>query len=530
MNRKSQVKSRFSRWTMIALTLTLLIGLLSACSRGNDPSKTDTSVVRIGVLYSDSDNEPYFRQQYTDMFEMQNPNIQFEIVGAINYEDQRYVQPEPGKEPEQPDPYEKMKEMLTGQNPVDVVVLDYNMLRRFNQDNLLQPLDPMIQKDKFDISDYVPTVIEGIKSVGDNNIYALTPTFSSAALYYNKKIFADMNIEPPTDKMDWEEIFSKARQVANGEGQDRVFGFSFNRWANDPFGDASNYSSALQLRTWDEKAETMLVNSDQWEKVWNTIYGLHKDKIVPDQQYMNEMYEKRSSTDAPYQPFFGDLFLSGNVAMMISESYYVNELRKASDNASKIKDFDMVDWDVVTVPVSSSNPGAGGYIGLSQLMGINAKAQNPEGAWEFIKFTNSKDWAKLKSRSNYELVARKEFLKPVGGLTYNIDAFTLLKPLPPVTNMDDNIYRNKPNIWQVQGIGQEMFQEVMNGTKDVKQALAEWETRGNALLQQPAGGEGDGTIEVMPMPRTMTEEEAIKAAAGEITIEEVPVDNVVVEE
>lgn len=530
MSKKSQIKSRFSRWTMIAMTLTLLIGLLSACSGGNDPSKAEASVIRIGMLYSSADQEPYFRQQFTDMYEMQNPNVSFELVGAINYDDQRYTQSEPGKEPEQPDPYEKMKEMLTGQNPVDVVVLDYNMLRRFTQDNLLQPLDPMIQKDKFDISDYVPTVIDGIKSVGDNNIYALTPTFTSSALFYNKKIFADMNIEPPTDKMQWEEIFAKARQVANGEGSDRVFGFSFNRWSNDPFNDANTYSNSLQLRVYDEKGEKMLVNSDQWNSVWESVYALHKDKIVPDQQFMNEMYEKRSSTpDAPMSPFFGDLFLSGQLAMTISESYYVNELRKANDNAATIPDFEMIDWDVVTVPVSPSNPESGGNIGLSQLMGINSKAQNPDGAWDFIKFSNSKEWAKLKSRSNYELVARKEFLKPVGDMTYNIDAFTMLKPLPPVTNNDEKLYREKPGIWQAQSFGYELFQEVMNGTKDIKQALAEWETKGNAALQQTNEGGGDGPIDIMPMPR-MTEEEAVKAAAGEISVEEATTDDVAVEE
>lgn len=516
MNNNGQKKSRFSRWTMIALTLTLLTGLLSACSGGNDPSKSETSVIRIGVLYGGSDNEPYFRQQYTDMFEMQNQNVQFEIVGAINYDDQRYTQPEPGKENEQPDPYERMKEMMTGQNPVDVVVLDYNMLRRFTQDNLLQPLDPMIQKDKFDISDYVPTVIDGIKSAGDNNIYALTPTFTSSALFYNKKIFAEMNIEPPTDKMQWDDIFNKARQVAGGEGVDRVFGFAFNRWSNDPFGDASNYANALQLRYWDEKGETMQVNNDQWQKVWDTIYGLHKDKIVPDQQFMNELYEERNSlgADAPYDPFFGDLFLGGNLAMMISESWYVNELRKANDNASKIKDFEMIDWDVVTVPTSPSNPDAGGNIGLSQLMGINSKAQNPDGAWEFIKFSNSKEWAKLKSRSNYELVARKEFLQPVGGMTYNLDAFTLLRPLPPISNNDEKLYQSNPNIWQAQSFGYELFQEVINGNKDTKEALAEWETRGNAILQQTGDGSAGGGIDIMP--RAMSEKELTKAAAGEI--------------
>lgn len=514
MNSNGTKKSRLWKWTSLSLTLALLLGLLSACSGNNNPIEAENSVIRIGVLYGGTDNEPYFRQQYTDMFEMQYPNVEFEIVGAINYDDQRFDQPTPGEEVEQPDPYEKMKELLTGQNPVDVVVIDYNMLRRLNQDNLLQPLDPMITKDKFDITDYVPTVIDGIKSVGDSNIYALTPTFTSSALYYNKKIFLDKGIEPPTDKMTWDEVFNKARQVAGGEGEEKVFGFSFNRWVNDPFSDAQQFSNSLQLRVWDENGEKMVVNSDPWNQVWETVSQLHREDIVPDQEYMNQLYEKRNAEGEPgNNPFFGDLFMSGNVAMTISESYYVNELKRANDNAGRIEGFEMVDWDVVTVPVNPQTPDSGGNINLSQLMGINAKAPNAEGAWEFIKFSNSKEWAKLKSRSTYELVARKEFLQPVGGLQYNIDAFTMLKPLPPTTNNDDKIYQQKPNIWEAQNIGYELFQAVMDGSKDVPTALAEWETRGNAILQGQSENGGGGIIDKpIPLPidgGAATEEAAV---------------------
>ncbi|GKU78401.1 ABC transporter substrate-binding protein [Paenibacillus sp. L3-i20] len=495
MNRNG-IGSRFKKWTMVSLTLTLLVGLLSACSGGSEPGDAENRVLRIGVLYGGSDNEPYFRQQYTDMFEMQNPNITFEIVSALNYDDQRYETSNPDKPKEQPDPYEKMKELMTGQNPVDVVVLDFDMLRQFIQDNMLQPLDPMIKQDKFDLADYVPTVIDGIKSVGDNNIFALTPTFTSAALYYNKKIFADLGVEPPTDNMQWADVLTKARQVASGEGADRKFGFSFNRWNSDAFNDAQTYGAALQLKTFDDTGKKMLVNSDQWEQVWNAVRDLHKEKIVPNQEFMNKMYEKMSS-DGGQDPFYGDLFLKGQLAMVVGESYYINDLKRASDNADKIKNFEMVDWDVVTVPTDPATPGAAANIRLSQLMGINSKAQNPKDAWEFIKFSNSKEWAKLKSRSNYELVARKEFLKPVSGLTYNIDAFTKLKPLPETSNKTDKIFRDNPNAYEAQNVGYEMFQAVIAGTKETREALAEWETKGNAILEKPIVP-GDPT-----MPRPM---------------------------
>lgn len=503
MDNKRLSGMRIRKFALISLTLAMLISLLAACSGGSEES-AEKRVLRVGVLYGGSDNEPYFRQQYTDMYEMSHPNIEFEIVGAINYDDQRFEQQDPSKPVTQPDPYEKMKEMLNGQNPVDVVVLDYNMLRRLTQDNLLQPLDPLVTQDKFDLSDYVPTVIDGIKAAGDGNLYALTPTFSSSALFYNKKMFTDAGVQPPTDKMQWADVLNLARQVAKGEGEDRKFGFAFSRGQSDGFNDTQIYSQALQLKMWDDKGEKMLVNSDQWEQVWNTVSSLNKEQIIPNQEYYNKMYEKQSA-EGGFDPFYGDLFIKGKVAMTIGDYGYINELKRAADNASKIKDFEPVDWDVVTVPVHPNDPDVGGSIYLSQLMGINSKAQNDKDAWDFIKYSNSKEWAKLKSRSLYEMVARKEFLKPIGGLQYNMEAFTTLKPLPPTSTDADKLYREKPGIWEAQNPGYELFQEVIKGTKTSREALAEWETRGNAVLERlktnPNGGMegGGGAIDVKPV-------------------------------
>ncbi|MFX3633419.1 MAG: ABC transporter substrate-binding protein [Candidatus Pristimantibacillus sp.] len=503
------------KWAVLSLTLTMLIGLLAACSGGGGESSAETRVLRIGVLYGGSDNEVYTRQQYTDMYEMMNKDIDFEIVSAINWNDQRYETPGPDGNVQQPDGYEKMKEMMTGQNPVDVVVIDYSMLRRFVQDNLLQQLDPLIQQSKFDLTDYVPTVIDGIKDAGDSNIYALTPTFGASALYYNKKLFADAGVEPPTDQMTWDDVIQKASLVTKGEGADRKFGLSINRWAGDGFNDTQTYSAALQLKMWDDKGEKMLVNSPEWESVWNTVAGLYKNKQVPSQEDMNAIYEKMNSAgDNYYNPVSGDLFLSGKVAMTIADFGYKNEIINTMNNASKIKDFEAFEWDVVTPPTHTSKPGIGGNVYFSQLMGINANAQNAEDAWKFIQFTNSKEWAEMKARSTYELVARKEFLKPKDGVDYNIAAFTTLKPIPPQTTDSEKLMREKPGIWEAQQFGYELFQQVIKGDKTAKEALQEWETKGNVVLEKlkknPDGANGGGAIDVKPM----TEEEALKAASG----------------
>lgn len=491
MKRKWASKAAF-----LSLSLIMSTSLLAACSKGSE-STAEKHVLRLGVLYGGADNESYVRQQYTDTYEMMHKNIDFEIVSAIDYNNFRYETPGPDGVNKQPDPFEKMKEMLTGDNPVDVVILDYSMLRRLIQDNLLQQLDPLIQKSKFDLTDYVPTVIDGIKSADDSgNIYALTPTFSSSALYYNKKMFTDAGVDMPKDGMTWDEVINTAKLVASGEGTDRKFGLSINRWAGDGFSDVQTYSAPLQLKMWDDKGEKMLVNNEQWESAWNTVADLYKQKISPSQEDMSAWQQKESAGDGAYNPLGSDMFINGKVAMTIAEYGYINELSNAMNNADKIKNFSPFDWDVVTMPTQTSKPGIGGNIYFSQLMGINAKAQNPDDAWDFVQFTNSAEWAELKSRSTYELVARKEFLKPKNGLNYNINAFTTLKPIPPQSTDTEKLMREKPGIWEAQSPGYELFQKVIKDEISAKEALQEWETKGNAVLEKlktnPNGGVGDG--------------------------------------
>lgn len=460
----------------VSLVATFGMGLLTGCNGGKAPASKEEKVLRIGVLSGGYDDS-YFRQQYTDIYEFTHQNIKIEIVPAIDQSQYRYN--DGSEEYVQPDYIESMKKIMTGSNPVDIVVSDTSTLKQLIQENLLKQLDPLMQEDKFETTDFVPAVIDGIKDLGDNQIYALSPSFSSSALFYNKKMFTDANIDLPTDKMTWDEVFNLARRLAKGEGKDRVYGFSFNRYrGSDPYWDMQTYVSALQMKTFDDKAETMTVNTPQWMKIWETMSKLSKDKIIPD----NSSMEMNGSEN--WNAISSDLFLSGKVAMTIGESYYVNEIADANDNASKIKNYTPIDWDVVTIPVHPEKPDIGGNIWLNNTFAINSSAPNAETAWDFLKFINGEDWAKLKSRGSYEMVARKSFIQPKQGQTYNIQAFYLLKPLPPTNPKDDKMMSEKPGLYSITNSGRSSFQEVIDNKKTPEEALKDWETKGNKMLQE----------------------------------------------
>ncbi|MCI3920690.1 extracellular solute-binding protein [Paenibacillus sp. TRM 82003] len=515
----SNRKSKLTRTVAVSMASVLSLSALAACSQDNNSSQdTEERVLRIATLSGYGSDDSWFRQQYTELYEFSHPNITVEIIPAVDYNSYRYSNP--GQEPEdQPDPMEELKKMMQGDNPPDLVMMDYGTMPELVNENLLMPLDPLITKDEFDTSKVVPTVLEGIKDIApDGKLYALAPLFSSSAIFFNRGIFNDANVAYPTDGMTWDEVFTLAQQVTGGEGENRKYGFAFTNYnGSDSFYDMQMYTQPLDMRFFDTTGEKMTVDTDQWEQVWTKIIDLRKQKVLPEPPNYEEPMMREPG------PYDWDNFLSGRVAMVISNYYYINELIQANKSAEVNENQTPIDWDVVTVPTHPEAPDIGGSIYLDGMMGINAKAMNQEDAWEFIKFVNGDDWARMKSRSQNALVSNKEYLVPKEGLAYNMEAFYKLKPAP--IQDESEVYRKYPNIYMVQSIGQQKFQEVVDGKKEVRQALKEWQTEGDAMLQQMRDDPNFQGNWGEPMPMieegvTVDEAVEVEAEAEEVTVTE----------
>ncbi|MDG0793319.1 hypothetical protein OMP38_22575 [Cohnella ginsengisoli] len=134
-----------------------------------------------------------------------------------------------------------------------------------------------------------------------------------------------------------------------------------------------------------------------------------------------------------------------------------------------------------------------GGLYLGNLASINAKSANPDDAWAFIKHLNSEEVAKFKARSQGELSVRQKFIQPKDGATYRIEAFTNVKAYTDeVSEADQELYRERPNLNLISELGSYLFQEAADGKKTIDEALAEWDRKGNELLQKikqnPKGG------------------------------------------
>jgi len=337
--------SRAIRMLAVCLTLLLLIPMLAACMSGNKADNQEERTLRIAYMYGDSNYDDYMRTQYTDIFQFTHKNITIELVPAVDWSKRRYEQRDEGVPFKEPNPLEEMKKLMESDNPPDLVFLGYDELAQLTSENMLSPLEPYIQKDDINLDDFVPSVINGLKAVGDGKLYALAPTFSSSALLFNKKPFTDAGVDFPTDNMTWEQIWNLARQVSKGEGEERVYGFSFDRsYWSDLFWAMDTYIAPLELRVYDDNAEKMLVDDDQWEKAWKELAALKNEKLMPEPIDWSKHQDRKPS------PLDGDAFLSGKLAMTVTNYNQLSELISANNNAANIEGFEPIEWDVVTLP------------------------------------------------------------------------------------------------------------------------------------------------------------------------------------
>lgn len=469
---------------MVVLSAAMLASLLAACTKQDADDPNNRHTLRIGMLSGSSDSEYYYRQQYTDMFEMTHPNIDIEFVNAVDYSNMQYATQEEQKEMNKIDPVEKMKELMTGDNPVDVLILDTGTMGKLAEENLLQPLEPLIKEDKIDLEAFVPSVLESIREAGGGQLYGLSPTFSSSALFYNKTLFDQKGVTPPADDMTWDQIFDLASRMSSGTGKDATFGLSLNDWgAGLNYYNVQSIYAPLKLRMYDDKGEKMTVNTDMWKQAWTRPVQLYQKHVIPRQEDIQ--VEPPKDGTYRYNPYQDRPFFTNRVAMTVGGYNMISDLNTYNQNVDKMQGYSKIDWGIVTYPQLAEQPGVGAGMYISQLSSINAKAQNPDDAWEFIKFVNSKESAKFKSRSNYELSALKDFIKPQDGASYNVEAFYKLKPIPAdASDSDTLLYRERPNIGLISQLADQSFQKALSGDMTIEEALADLQTKGDELLQK----------------------------------------------
>ncbi len=308
---------------------------------------------------------PYW-QALVDAYQAENPNVTVELIDIASAEYQDVV-----------------NVMLSGGDDVDIITVKdipgYSAMLTRGQ---IIPLNDYIEAADIDLSLYSGAAEE---LTYEDALYALPFRSDIWILYYNKAIFDAAGLPYPTNDMTWEEFDALARQLASGEGADRVYGAHFHTWR-----------STVQLPTVQDGENTVIAEDYSFmAPIYNMVTSLQADKIIMD-------YGELKAGNIHYS----GVFKNGQVAMLPMGSWFIGSLI-AAENAGEF-DFD---WGVAKYP-HPEGVEAGTTAGTLTSLAINALSENKDAAFDFIKFYSGIEGAQvLASLGNLPAIRTPEVLE-----------------------------------------------------------------------------------------------------------------------
>lgn len=451
-----------NKWRSVLLLLAV-IAMLGGCM-GKAPVLEGLGEDGAGKLKVMSYSEALFYEEYGNSFHMKYPNIQFEVASIQEiYKDMDELSLS----------YQDAFMRFVDNNKPDVIMCEYGQLEQLIQEDKLYNLDAIIAEETFDLDGYLPGVIDVLRETGGGSVYGLAPTLDTAAVFYNAELFRAHHIEPPRNKMTWQELFELSeRFAALDSGEESLYGLSEQHAS--PVMLFYEIAETSSLRLVDAKGEKVIFNTEAWKEVLEMVSGairshaLHAPSPKPDSDTSVSML-----TDSP--------FFRGKSAMVIGNFFFFTDLR---NRPQYDKDAQKIDWGVVTVPVDPQFPDVSPHIRPAAIFAISADSPNKRAAWEFVKHVNDPEKAKKESRTlGRGLPARSEFFTEVDGK--NVEALYMLKPKGKWGLWGESA-RNIPSSFlpSMHDLLEREIMAVADGKKTVEEAAASIESEGNEALKQ----------------------------------------------
>jgi ABC-type glycerol-3-phosphate transport system substrate-binding protein len=271
-------------------------------------------------------------------------------------------------------------QLVAPKGSYSAIVVDFYWVGEFTKAGWLQPLDARIKTDGVDTSVYIPALMDLVGKV-DGVTYMLPFYNYAMGLLYRKDLLEDeknktdfkakygVDLGPPKT---WDE-YLKQVEFFTRDGMYGVVNQGLRpdpiamEWSNYLFANGGEYHDA------------------NWNPTFNTEAGA---KAL--EQYVTNINKFGPVGSASFS--FDEAF---NVMAQGKAYSYItyNFFRAAIDDAAK----SAVPGKVEIMPVPGTNPDKGGSLNGAWGWAIPKSSPNPDAAWTFIKWVESKDIAKKRA-------------------------------------------------------------------------------------------------------------------------------------
>lgn len=230
---------------------------------------------------------------------------------------------------------------------------------------VVEPLDDYIKKSGYDMSGWMPGVMEG--STYNGKIYAMPLNSTFFGLFYNKKLLAEAGITEPakTDK----ELLEQSKKLTkfNDDKSIKVMGFP-------------EFPSVYYEKLYYGFGASFF--SDDGKKF------TPNNSAVLDALKMRVDYRKFAGLDAVTKFNDGSKYCDANDPFLTNSQAYRIDGPWLGSNIKKLGiGSDVLDYGIAPLPYPDGKPElAGGGAVTSSVFYINAHSKNKEGAWAFLSW------------------------------------------------------------------------------------------------------------------------------------------------
>ncbi len=347
-------------------------------------------------------------------------------------------------------PYQELQDKLLisvigGEGP-DVLLLDQIWVAQYAASNYIEPLDERLANSDIQADNYFP----GAWGAGTYNdkVYAIPFDVGVwSVLYYNKDMFAEAGLDPEQPPVTWDEFMEYGR-ILTKDGKYGTANWGSGGDAGNMIVDGFTVSAGGQLLN--EAGDKTLINEEAGVKALEFWAGL------------NEISPPGSVGRGEEDAF--NLFAGGQVAMGLYGEWGQDTINTRAPD---------MNYGVANLPKYPGGESVGTFGGFN--LGINAKSQNKDLAWEFIKYsTNAENQKFITMLTPAHKQAADEYLKEK-------------RKYPEVifSQLSNAIFRpTVANYNEIAKIQKDAMQKVMTGTTEAKAALDEAADKINALLSK----------------------------------------------
>lgn len=333
----------------------------------------------------------------------------------------------------------------------DVFWMHSNESERYmSNDMLLDLTDKIAESDLIDPANY-PEDIWGLYTHEDK-YYAVPKDVDTIALWYNKTMFDDAQLEYPTADWTWDDMFEAAKKLTKDDGSQ--YGLALR---ND------NNQAGYYNMIYDNGG--YVINDDRTESGWDdpkTIEAMEmveeyiKAGVMPSMETMSENGEDV-------------LFQSGKVAMVLQGSWMLAAYR---DN-----EYTAENCDCVELPKSATTDRRVSiYNGLG--WAASASGSNTDNAWKLIEYLGSEAAQKKQAELGVTMSAYTGTSDAwADSADFNLEAY--------LNMMDDMVIRpySKSTVtWENED--NEILKEVYTGDKSMADACKEMADQMNEKLAE----------------------------------------------